>query len=72
MIRLGDGTELANHKTQDAIDHLWKYTHEFFNATEADQEMIKLGFGPDLKSLESAWKLKVNDIFLMIVHLKKL
>lgn len=65
MIRLGDGTELANHKTQDAIDHLWKYTHEFFNATEADQEMIKLGFGPDLKSLESAWKLKVNEIFFM-------
>lgn len=28
--RLGDGTEESHRRMQDAVDHVWPYTHEFF------------------------------------------
>jgi ring-1,2-phenylacetyl-CoA epoxidase subunit PaaC len=65
MIRLGDGTEEANVRTQAAIDHLWKFSGEFFVPSNADQELVNAGLAPNLKDLASSWKQKVNEIFFM-------
>ena len=69
LIRLGDGTQLANDKTQHAVNTLWKYSNEFFTENEVDIEMKKSGIGVDLKEVKSLWSQKVNEIIFM-AHLK--
>lgn len=65
MIRLGAGTELANGKTQFALDTLWRYSQEFFVASEAEAAMIKAGIGVDLEIVKEHWFQKVREILYM-------
>jgi ring-1,2-phenylacetyl-CoA epoxidase subunit PaaC len=69
LIRLGDGTKLANDKTQHAVDTLWKYSNEFFMENEVDLQMLETGKGANLKEVKSQWMQKVNEIFFL-AHLK--
>ncbi len=70
MLRFGNGTEESNRRAQDAIDELWKYTGELFNASEADLNLRESGVSIDLKEVQSHWNLKVNEV-LYLAHLKK-
>jgi ring-1,2-phenylacetyl-CoA epoxidase subunit PaaC len=33
VVRLGDGTDESHRRAQEALDHLWRYTEELFEAT---------------------------------------
>lgn len=55
LIRLGDGTEESHRRTQAALDLLWPYTRELFDADEIDRDMQALGVAPDLGEIEAAW-----------------
>src|SRR3954471_21447235 len=43
MVRLGDGTEESHRRAQTAIDDLWAYTGEMFEADEAERGLIDAG-----------------------------
>jgi ring-1,2-phenylacetyl-CoA epoxidase subunit PaaC len=62
MIRLGDGTETASRKTDDAIHFLWQYTAELFDPSRADLEMQQNGKGVNLEKIKAMWSQKVNEI----------
>ncbi len=55
LVRLGDGTEESHRRAQDAIDWLWPYTGELFEADAAEQQMIAAGVSPDPATLRDAW-----------------
>jgi ring-1,2-phenylacetyl-CoA epoxidase subunit PaaC len=65
MVRLGDGTEEAHQKTQDAINNLWRFTGEFFEENETDKEMRLTNAGADLFLVYKNWLAKINEIFYM-------
>lgn len=65
MIRLGDGTNEANKRTQHAINSLWRYSEELFEENETDKAMLQAGIGVDLKSIYENWLIKVNEILYM-------
>ena len=65
MVRLGDGTEEAHQKTQDAINNLWRFTGEFFEENETDKEMRLTKAGADLFLVYKNWLAKINEIFYM-------
>jgi ring-1,2-phenylacetyl-CoA epoxidase subunit PaaC len=65
MVRLGDGTEEAHQKTQDAINSLWRFTGEFFEENETDKEMRLTNAGADLFLVYKNWLAKINEIFYM-------
>jgi ring-1,2-phenylacetyl-CoA epoxidase subunit PaaC len=65
MVRLGDGTEEAHQKTQDAINNLWRFTVEFFEENETDKEMRLTNAGADLFLVYKNWLAKINEIFYM-------
>jgi ring-1,2-phenylacetyl-CoA epoxidase subunit PaaC len=65
MVRLGDGTEEAHLKTQNALNTLWKYTHEFFSENEDDKKGLSMGIGVDLTSVKNSWLQKVREIMYM-------
>lgn len=65
MLRLGDGTPEANERTQAAIDHLWKYSHELFIPSCPESQMMIANIGCNLVSVKENWNQKVNEIMYM-------
>jgi hypothetical protein len=47
MVRLGDGTEESHALAQAALDALWPYTGEMFEADGLDAEIVAAGIGFD-------------------------
>ena len=50
IVRLGDGTEESHRRAQAAVDRLWVYTGELFEADEVDHAI-----GIDLTALRQPW-----------------
>ncbi len=64
VIRLGDGTEESHERMVKAVDELWPYAGELFEATSYEQLAAKEGFGVDPSSIKTKWEEKVNEIFI--------
>ncbi len=58
MIRLGDGTAESHRRVQAAVDALWPYTGEMF---EADDSALS-GIAADASALHAVWQKTVADI----------
>ena len=63
VIRLGDGTEESHKRMIKAIDELWRYTGEMFEAVSYELRASSEGFGVDVSKLKEPWQIKVSDIF---------
>lgn len=62
VVRLGDGTEESHARMQTALDALWRFTHEMFVASAAEQEAVALGIVPDPASLAAGWSSRVEEV----------
>ncbi|WP_443070220.1 1,2-phenylacetyl-CoA epoxidase subunit PaaC [Sulfitobacter sp.] len=60
VVSLGDGTPESHEKMQTALDLLWPYTGEMFEADSADDEMAAQGIAPDPASLRADWLASVQ------------
>ncbi|MDO9712134.1 1,2-phenylacetyl-CoA epoxidase subunit PaaC [Paracraurococcus lichenis] len=55
VIRLGDGTAESHRRMEAALEELWSYTGEMFEADAADRALIEAGIVPDPETLRGAW-----------------
>jgi ring-1,2-phenylacetyl-CoA epoxidase subunit PaaC len=55
-IRLGDGTEESHRRAQEALDELWPYTGEMFEADEIEQGLIEAGIAVDCTGIRLRWQ----------------
>jgi ring-1,2-phenylacetyl-CoA epoxidase subunit PaaC len=62
VIRLGDGTELSHQRMQAAIDDLWTYTGEMFQADAAEVELVAAGIAADAAALHAPWSEAVGAV----------
>jgi ring-1,2-phenylacetyl-CoA epoxidase subunit PaaC len=62
VVRLGDGTPESHLRMQAAVDRLWKFTAEMFEADGVDEEMALAGIGVDPSALEPAWLETVDKV----------
>lgn len=62
LVRLGDGTQESHDRVQRALDQLWPYTRELFDADEIDNEMIRTGVAPDFAAVRQGWDATVNAV----------
>jgi len=62
MIRLGDGTEQSHHRTQTAIDDLWAFTGEMFEADAGERALIDAGIAADPAILHPRWVDTVSSV----------
>jgi ring-1,2-phenylacetyl-CoA epoxidase subunit PaaC len=53
VIGLGDGTEESHARMRAALDRLWPYVAEMFNADEVDAAMVEAGIAPDPERLRA-------------------
>jgi len=63
VIRLGDGTKESHQKMISAIEELWKYTGELFEATGYELQAASENMGVDPSSLKTKWEQKVKNVF---------
>src|SRR6201981_2050898 len=53
MLRLGDGTDDSHARAQTAIDDLWAYTGEMFEADDSERALIESGIAVDPAALHA-------------------
>jgi ring-1,2-phenylacetyl-CoA epoxidase subunit PaaC len=63
VIRLGDGTEESHSRMLKAIDELWMYIDEMFEAVSYELIAESEGYGVDISLLKNDWRKKVKDVF---------
>ncbi len=70
LVRFGKGTDESAQRAQRAINNLWRFTEELFEASEEDKQLRSEGISVDLNSVHDDWKLKVGEVFYL-ADLKK-
>ena len=60
VIRLGDGTAESHRRAQDAVDALWPYTGELFEADAAEQGLAPAVIDP--APLRAEWDRSINAV----------
>lgn len=62
IIRLGDGTDESNQRINQALEILWPFTGELFQAAAFEQSMLD-HFRLDMGILKSAWQQTLSPVF---------
>ncbi|NDJ57781.1 phenylacetate-CoA oxygenase subunit PaaC [Enterobacteriaceae bacterium 4M9] len=60
LVRLGNGTDFSHGKMQQALDNLWRFTAELFDADELDISLAQEGIAVDPRTLRAAWQQEVE------------
>jgi ring-1,2-phenylacetyl-CoA epoxidase subunit PaaC len=62
VIALGDGTEESHTRMQAALNKLWPYTNEWFEADVVDTQSVAIGLAPAAQSLSAPWQRTVQSV----------
>ena len=62
MIRLGDGTDDSHARAQGALDDLWPYVPELFEADDLDRQVAASGFGIDPSTLRGDFDAALEEV----------
>jgi ring-1,2-phenylacetyl-CoA epoxidase subunit PaaC len=62
VVRMGDGTEESHDRAQKAVNHLWRFTGEMFQADDVDRAMVAEGIGADVEAIKPKWNEIVTDV----------
>jgi ring-1,2-phenylacetyl-CoA epoxidase subunit PaaC len=62
VVRLGDGTPESQARVQRALDDLWRYTGELFDADAVDAAVAALGIVVDHAALKARWDGLVDEV----------
>jgi ring-1,2-phenylacetyl-CoA epoxidase subunit PaaC len=62
IIRLGDGTDESHRRAQTAVDDLWAYTGEMFEADDSERGLINAGVAIDPAALRRGWLETVSNV----------
>ncbi|MEW6061882.1 MAG: 1,2-phenylacetyl-CoA epoxidase subunit PaaC [Bacteroidota bacterium] len=63
IYRLGDGTEESHHRTQTALNTLWRFTGELFTSDDLEQELAREGVAAVSSSFKDQWTQTITDVF---------
>ena len=62
VVRLGDGTQESHARAQKALNELWRFTAEMFQADDVDRAMKDEGIGADLDAIKPRWDAVVSEV----------
>jgi ring-1,2-phenylacetyl-CoA epoxidase subunit PaaC len=63
VVRLGDGTGESHARTQAAVDRLWRFVDELFDADAVEAELVAVGVAVAPGSLRAPWQATVDATF---------
>lgn len=56
LVRLADGTEESRRRTEAALQAVWPYVGELFEADAVDEAAVASGLGPSWAELRAPWE----------------
>lgn len=59
VVRLGDGTDESHRRAQAAVDALWRYTGELFEADHVERALTATRVAVDPETVRAAWRTEV-------------
>jgi ring-1,2-phenylacetyl-CoA epoxidase subunit PaaC len=62
VVRLGDGTDESHRRMQAALDKLWPFVAELFEADAVDDAAAEAGLGPRWAELREEWMAQVQPL----------
>ena len=62
VVAWGDGTAQSHERMQNALDHLWPYSNEWFLPDAVDDWCAAQGIAPAAASLAGAWHASVDAV----------
>ena len=62
VIRLGDGTDESHRRAAVALDDLWMYTGEMFEADEGVEALVRAGIAVDPATIRPTWDAAVDRV----------
>lgn len=62
LIRLGDGTPESHRRAQAAVETLWPFSGEMFEADESERELIARGIVVDPNAVRDAWDATLDRV----------
>ena len=62
IVRLGDGTAESHARAQSAIDDLWAFTGELFEADDSERALIDAGIAVNPAGLRPQWLKTISSI----------
>src|SRR5919205_2007985 len=62
LIRLGDGTDESRERAQTALDELWMYTGELFEADAIERGLAERGVAVDPAAIRPEWDETVDRV----------
>jgi ring-1,2-phenylacetyl-CoA epoxidase subunit PaaC len=63
VVRLGDGTDESAARLRAALQALWPYTRELFDADDVDDAAAGSGLGPRWSDLREPWTAQMRALF---------
>jgi ring-1,2-phenylacetyl-CoA epoxidase subunit PaaC len=63
VVRLADGTDESRRRIDAALDQLWRYTAELFDADAVDAHAHASGLGPRRADLREPWLAEISAVF---------
>jgi ring-1,2-phenylacetyl-CoA epoxidase subunit PaaC len=63
-VRLGDGTDDSRRRMQAAVDRLWPFTSELFDADDVETGLAAQGIAVDPATLRPRWVRAISDTFV--------
>ncbi len=63
VVRLADGTPESRRRIEAALDELWRYTAELFEADAVDDQAHAAGLGPRSADLREPWRAEIGALF---------
>jgi ring-1,2-phenylacetyl-CoA epoxidase subunit PaaC len=62
VVRLGDGTPESRRRAERALDALWPYTDELFDADPVEAALVAEGAVPDPAGIRAAWEETMGSV----------
>jgi ring-1,2-phenylacetyl-CoA epoxidase subunit PaaC len=62
VVRLGDGTDESHERTQQALQRLWPYTAELFDADPLEEAIAAAAIGPHPSALAAGWRARIHKV----------
>jgi len=61
-LRLGSGTPESHKRMQNALNNLWRFTGDMFDADDIDNTLTKQGIAADLQLVKTEWLKMVTTV----------
>jgi len=62
VLRLGDGTDESRERMADALDCLWRFTGEMFEADATSEQVVTSGLSAEFTNSYKDWRLEVENL----------